>query len=340
MSEKIFEYRVANQNGQWQRKGKRLSFFTEQTVPKLHEWLKRGDDGVASYFCFENERPTPPLPTGILPEVVLTTEQKAVVAAENKGCGCGKKAEKSIADYSKRPDENCFQCAEKHLGTAYALLHKEAGYKELNRLHYLGELNNAFNHLYGVNPQFAEKIRDLRHDIQLRKDVTDERWQQLALEMDFIQKKFSKIYIFSNVPSENILPVEDDALLVFLNTAVPADKYADHPNKCVFHRANKTDYGEVRNDMLNCYVFGNNGIGNAEIQRIKSDYDWNYEIEPGKVKSCSTGYMVTLHLQNKFPDAEINLVNFGFEVQCSTYRCPWHNWQFEDKRLSTFKHLY
>ena len=340
MTEKIFEYRVVASGGKWQKKGKRLSYFTAETVPKLHEWLKRDSESFASYFCFENEKPEPPLPTGTLTEVALTTEQTAIVQAEKKGCGCGKKqAETAVADYSKHPDDDCFQCAEKHIGTAYALYAKEAGYKELNRLQYIGELNNAFNHLYGVNPQFAEKLRDLRHDIQLRKDVSDERWQQLALELDFIQKQFDEIYIFSNVPAESKLLVNDAALMVFLNTAAPADKYTDHAHRCVFHRADKADYGEVRSDMPNFYIFGNGGIGNAEIQRIKADYDWNYIIEEGKVKSCSTGYTVALHLQKKYPDATINLVNFGYEVQKSTYRCPWHNWKFEDAKLQQFNHI-
>ena len=163
MAEKIFEYRIVTSGGKWQRKGKRLSYFTAETAPKLHEWLKRDSESFASYFCFENEKPEPPLPTGTLTEVALTTEQTAIVQAEKKGCACGKKqAEVTVADYSKHPDDDCFQCAEKHLGTAYALYAKEAGYKELNRLHYLGELNNAFNHLHNKNPQFAEKLRDLR----------------------------------------------------------------------------------------------------------------------------------------------------------------------------------
>ena len=34
------------------------------------------------------------------------------------------------------------------------------------------------------------------------------------------------------------------------------------------------------------------------------------------------------------------LVNFGFEVQKSTYRCPWHNWKFEAEQLKTYNHIY
>ena len=33
-------------------------------------------------------------------------------------------------------------------------------------------------------------------------------------------------------------------------------------------------------------------------------------------------------------------MNFGFEVRKSSYRCPWHNWRFEDKELAKFRHVY
>ena len=42
----------------------------------------------------------------------------------------------------------------------------------------------------------------------------------------------------------------------------------------------------------------------------------------------TTGYMVTEYMRYKYPKAEINLVNFGYEVSQSTYRCPYHNWKF------------
>ena len=44
--------------------------------------------------------------------------------------------------------------------------------------------------------------------------------------------------------------------------------------------------------------------------------------------------------QHKYPDSEIILVNFGYEVQKSTYRCPWHNWKFEAEDLKNLPHLF
>ena len=54
----------------------------------------------------------------------------------------------------------------------------------------------------------------------------------------------------------------------------------------------------------------------------------------------TTGYMVTKWMQQLYPDKEIYLVNFGYEVQKSTYRCPWHNWKFEAEQLAGFKHIF
>ena len=151
--------------------------------------------------------------------------------------------------------------------------------------------------------------------------------------------KFSKIYIFSNVATTEKISLAENDLLVFLNKAVNAEKYIDHPHKICFHRSNKPEYGKRRFDMPNAYVFGQNGIPDSVIRQIKADYDWNYKVEEGKVKSCTTGYMVALHLAKCFPDAELVLVNFGLDVLNSTYRCPWHNWQFEDEALKKFEHI-
>jgi hypothetical protein len=356
MNKKIFEYRIAKRDGKWHQQGKRLTYFTENTVPKLHEWLKRDSDSLASYFAFEGERPQPLFPPidRELTEVTITDEQKTAIAAQQKkGCGCGnKKRSVTVTDptRTKTPTDDCWICAEKHLGSAYDTYAKEHGYRELNRIHYIGALNDAENHLAGIVPKYAEEIRRFRHDIQIGREKSDFDWQNLIKkfydlkdETQFTElsaKKFDKIYLFSNVESSVVVPVTEKDLLVFINKAIPADRYNDHPHKICFHRSDKPEYGKRRFDMPNRFVFGKNGIPNTEIEQIKADYDWNYEIEPGKVKSCSTGYMVAQHLDKHYPDSKLILVNFGFEVKNSTYRCPWHNWQFEAERLKNFTHIY
>lgn len=152
-----------------------------------------------------------------------------------------------------------------------------------------------------------------------------------------------KIYIISNVeyPIQNRLMVEQDDLLVFLNTAKSIRYYNEHKNKIVFHRSPEESYGEVVEGCDNFYVFGQNReIPDTFIKQLKATYDWFYQIEEGKVKCATTGYMVAKYLQYKYPDSEIILVNFGFEVSKSSYRCPYHNWKFEAKELSEFKHIY
>ena len=75
------------------------------------------------------------------------------------------------------------------------------------------------------------------------------------------------------------------------------------------------------------------------IKKLKKDYDWNYPIEEKAVRSATTGYMVTMYLRYLLPNARITLVNFGYDVKKSSYRCPWHNWEFEAEKLKNMEHI-
>lgn len=153
-----------------------------------------------------------------------------------------------------------------------------------------------------------------------------------------------KIFVFSNIAfkKEEAPTVSPCDLLIFLNKASNISHYRDHFNKIVYHRSPDSNYGDEIMGCLNKYVFGAGevSINSVFINKLKESYDWDYTIEKGKTKSMTTGYMVVKFLQNKYPDSEIILVNFGYEVKNSTYRCPWHNWRYENEDLSTFKHIY
>ena len=145
-----------------------------------------------------------------------------------------------------------------------------------------------------------------------------------------------KIYIISNVeyPFENKLQVQADDLLVFLNKAHSYIYYIEHKNKIVFHRSKQQSYCSMIPMLNNKYVFGKNSdIPSEFINNLKAEYDWNYQIQKGKVKCATTGYMVAKWIQHEYPNDEIILVNFGYKVSKSSYRCPYHNWKFEDKEL-------
>lgn len=154
----------------------------------------------------------------------------------------------------------------------------------------------------------------------------------------------SKVYVISNVayPEENRLSVDDDDLLVFLNNANSLDYYGTHENRVVYHRSPNKSYGEERLCVKNRYVFGagNLSIPDGFIKNLKAAYDWDYPIEEGKVRSATTGYMVAKYMEHLYPDREIVLVNFGYAVAKSTYRCPWHNWAFEARELAKFRHVF
>ena len=152
-----------------------------------------------------------------------------------------------------------------------------------------------------------------------------------------------KIYIISNVeyPFENKLQVQPDDLLVFLNTAKSYIYYLEHKNKIVFHRSKEMSYRCTVPTLNNKYVFGpNRDIPDSFIKDLKKSYNWDYQIQQGKVKCATTGYMVVKWIEHCYPDNEIYLVNFGYKVSKSSYRCPYHNWLFENKELQKYKHIY
>ena len=179
---RIVEFRATRKDGKWGNRIARRTAFTAETVPALNEWIKRSSDDEASYFCYRGERPSPPLPkaNSELREVTLTAEQ--LEAIKKSGCGCGKKTA------AKTPDTQCWECAEKHFGTAYSL-YTEIGYKAINKLHCIGELASAAKHIGTAAGEFAEKLRTLRHDIQNGLDIPASTWESLAEEFYTIKKE-------------------------------------------------------------------------------------------------------------------------------------------------------
>ena len=166
--------------------------------------------------------------------------------------------------------------------------------------------------------------------------VGDDAWRYLGSR--------KKVYVISNVAYDrkDRLQVDKDDILVFLNKAASLDYYEGHEHRYVYRRKPTKEYGEERLCVRNRYVFdaGNLGIPGAFLKSLRAAYDWNYPIEKGKVRSATTGYMVAKYMAYKYPDREVVLVNFGYSVAKSTYRCPWHNWRFEAHDLASFRHVF
>lgn len=265
-------------------------------------------------------------------------------------------------DYTTLPDEPCDICAEKHFSTALSLA-EEKGYVGKNFHRIIGELNAATWHTYEHHRSTAEKLRDLRHHIQLRRGAVTTLWDIISEEFHDILKfrigqhlcsgetfpEFKEaVWVISNCqyPQSRLVPAGPEDLLIFLNKANSLSWYTSHQHKAVFHRSPEESYGnEADKSAEHFYCFKGKGgdvprIPDATIKEIKSSYDWNYEIEEGKVKSATTGFMVIRHLAKVLPNARINLVNFGYRVEKSSYRCPWHNWKFEAGELEKYPHIY
>ena len=96
---------------------------------------------------------------------------------------CNHKSETNApggADYAKRPEDQCVFCAEKHAGTAYALA-CEVGYRAITRQRIIGELSLAAWHVWDINRPLAERIREVRHAVQLGDQP---KWKELMSSID------------------------------------------------------------------------------------------------------------------------------------------------------------
>lgn len=160
--------------------------------------------------------------------------------------------------------------------------------------------------------------------------------------LKFYIRDKGNVYIISNVyyPEKNKLNISKDDLLVFINKSISADYYKQHENKMQIKRFQDGDYGLDRDDMETLYALGKNAhIPKSFVKKLDENYDWDYESENENTKGCTTGYLVANYIQSMFPNNKIYLVNFGFQVKNSTYRCPLHNWKFEDLQLQKFEHI-
>ena len=282
-------------------------------------------------------------------------------------CKCKKRVEETMQNESDiGPEDSCLICAQKHLLSAEGAI-KEPGYEKSEKNHdfAIRELGLAVPHIQQDFPTIAGEIRDIRHYIQYwQYDQIGSLWESVKhkLNVEIIKElnitspllpsslsspSVRKIYVFSNVvyPKKNKVNPALGDILVFINKASSAKYYNQDRNiRFVYHRSRKEDYGGIIPGCINQYVFDDenkgNGIPKEFIDRLKKDYDWNYKIEEGKVKCMTTGYMVVKFLAEKYPKHKIVLVNFGYEVKKSTYRCPWHNWEFEAEALKGFEHLF
>ena len=87
------------------------------------------------------------------------------------------RAERTILPY-----EQCVFCAEKHLSDAWDLC-RECGYEFPNRQTVIGALGSAERHLMVNWRDLAERVRAVRHLVQMR-DESKIDWKPLLAEID------------------------------------------------------------------------------------------------------------------------------------------------------------
>ena len=156
------------------------------------------------------------------------------------------------------------------------------------------------------------------------------------------QKEKKRIVVFSNVkyPAEHRITTRKTDILVFLNTAVSAKYYQnDEVEKFIcWHRTQHRDFGQPVSFAENHYC--GHEIPQELMKKWESTYDWHYSPRPSRNQCMTTGYIVVKYLEEQYPDRELVLVNFGMEIPGSTRRSSDHNWQYEDKQLQRFQHIY
>ena len=275
-------------------------------------------------------------------------------------CACHKSKTDMPTDYTQQPDRAWDICGEKHFSAAL-MLAEEKGYFAINRQRIIGELVAASWHIFEKHRPTAEKLRDLRHKIQERKKVYLTEWESIAIDFEKILEfkiedhlcdgeifpDFTgRVFVFSNCEypgNKKLQDITNDDLLIFINKARNSHLYTGR--KVIFHRSPEEFYGTDADISSRHYYAFDKGkdvefIPREFITQLKKSYDWNYPVEIGKTQSATTGYMVVKYLQSILPNAQLFLVNFGFAVNNSSYRCPWHNWKYEDAALKAISHIY
>lgn len=86
------------------------------------------------------------------------------------------------------PDAPCVLCADKHLSYAFHLS-EEHPYELANRKRIVGALVAAAWHIHKDAPELAMMLRDIRHDVQHKRDVSGSRWAAALSLMDLIVEK-------------------------------------------------------------------------------------------------------------------------------------------------------
>lgn len=160
-----------------------------------------------------------------------------------------------------------------------------------------------------------------------------------------------RVYVFSNVRycESARIHVQPDDVLMFTNSAASFRYYKGHGQIVVVHRYPNREsrgYGSELSGASHVYIYGSHGtrVPSAFVRALWARYDKKYDGERrgnGRViRSMTTGYIAAKYAEHAYPGREIVLVNFGFSVENSTYRSPAHNWVFEDRDLSSFRHVF
>jgi hypothetical protein len=143
--------------------------------------------------------------------------------------------------------------------------------------------------------------------------------------MNHSKKIATKIFIISNIRISNInFYIHKDDILVFINLAVNFDLFENYKNEkhliCRFSNMdvnykNFTKY-EIIDESYDIW-----------IENYKIPDNWNLEQEK-KWQCPTTGFLIYKKYKNKYPNYDINLVNFNINDN-STFHWIGHNWNYE-----------
>lgn len=143
------------------------------------------------------------------------------------------------------------------------------------------------------------------------------------------------LYIFSNIKTNYIIKtIQENDILVFLNTAVEYQKYKNIKcRKIIFHgylKCKKSYAGQDIKEIQNYYIRGYKDLlTNKDNIQLNKIYDYNYISKD--IKGPTTGFIVNYLCNKMFGDYTIKLVNFFPTDDFSTTHDSCHNWKFESE---------
>lgn len=164
--------------------------------------------------------------------------------------------------------------------------------------------------------------------------------------------KNNRILIFSNINFQEQkiqkLNINQNDLLVFLNTSISIKYFLNHKNKIIFYRFGTQQYfGQYQTIDIECKKYAIDGpnscITEEQYKNILNEYSQQFLNKKDVIYKNSlkdyhkfrqgptTGWLVQFLMRYRYPNSKIQLVNFFPTQDNSTAHFTGHDWKFQNQ---------